>query len=473
MLSTFTDYRSITANLSKSIDRTASEASTKNEVRYFQDHIGSVGTVDAFLKDTRLYTFAMKAYGLDDMIYAKGFMRKVLLGEPDANGRVLVDRLQDSRYRDFAAAFSFRAYGDDPSHPKTSSDPEIQALLDAVAATKKSVDVQKTDYDQETEGDIQYLREISQYITALSDIEEDSKLSSIVRQAVGLAPAQSNTDPSGNALQLDGKVDVETFRNPERLRQFIDQFFAARQQGRKAIVEPYFRSTGTYADSDAEIARQVRYLQARLNGVSTAKDIVADPVLADIVRTAVGLPSVADGTSGDVQAQQIAKKLDVASLRDPKTLSAFTDRFKDARIAARTATVDAYVRQSLETEAGSENQGVRLALYFRRKAPEVKSAYGFLADPALAEVVRTALGLPAESAKVSVDSQARLIARKIDITSLKDPAKLDQFIKRFTILWDSKNSTATTPALSLLAGTGSGLDSDLLLKLQGIRKGGL
>ena len=87
-----------------------------------------------------------------------------------------------------------------------------------------------------------------------------------------------------------------------------------------------------------------------------------------------------------------------------------------------------------------------------------------------AEVVRTAIGLPPESAKGSIDSQAKAIQSKLDIASLQDSAKLDQFIKRFTIRWDAKSDPAPTPALSLLTGSGGWLDSDVLLSLQNIRQ---
>lgn len=63
-------------------------------------------TVDEFLKNDRLYQYAMKAYGLEDMIYAEAFMKKVLESNPtDANS--FANKLTDKRYRDFAAAFSF------------------------------------------------------------------------------------------------------------------------------------------------------------------------------------------------------------------------------------------------------------------------------------------------------------------------------------------------------------------------------
>ena len=75
---------------------------------YYKENIGKVKTVDDFLKNDRLYQYAMKAYGLEDMVYAKAFMKKVLESDlSDANS--FANKLTDKRYRDFAAAFSFKS----------------------------------------------------------------------------------------------------------------------------------------------------------------------------------------------------------------------------------------------------------------------------------------------------------------------------------------------------------------------------
>ena len=79
---------------------------------------------------------------------------------------------------------------------------------------------------------------------------------------------------------------------------------------------------------------------------------------------------------------------------------------------------------------------MRLALYFERKAPGLTSFYQVLADPALAQVVRTALGLPDSFASADIDKQVALFESKIDIADLKDPEKLSKFMQRFTSLWE-------------------------------------
>ena len=473
MLSTFTDYRILSKNIQKSLDKKASGSGIKTEIKYFQDHIGQVKTVDDFLGNHRLFTFAMKAYGLDDMAYAKSFMKKVLLGEPDQNGRVLADRLQDPRYQAFAAAFNFHSVGMDPTAIGKSDDPGLQSMMDSISLNKETSAHKRLAYDTETDNQVEYFYGMLPYLKTTNDVASDYKLLSIVRAAVGLPEAPYSDDAVANAQALDGKFDAASLKDPDQVRQLVDNYLAARKEGRKAIIDPYFRPTGVFAGSDADIAQRTAYFQAKMHGVSSAKDIANDPALADIVQTTLGLPVETTRMSPEGRAAAIAKKLDVASLRDPRKLSQFLDRFKTAATESRSATVQAYIQQTLETDAGDENQGVRLALYFRRKAPTVKSVYGFLADPALAEVVRTTLGLPPEAAKSNLASQAKLIQRKIDLASLKDPAKLDQFVKRFTIRWDAKNAAAPTPALSLLNGSGPGLDSDVLLRLQNIRLGNL
>jgi hypothetical protein len=137
MVSTFLSYDLIARNMSKSLDRVASEGQTKRETDYFQTNIKKVTTVDGFMGDYRLYSYAMKAYGLDDMTYAKAFMKKVLdsdLTDPQS----FVNRLSDQKYRDFANAFQF---GKATAAVQTSAqkDSTVQAYKDQLAAEETAV----------------------------------------------------------------------------------------------------------------------------------------------------------------------------------------------------------------------------------------------------------------------------------------------------------------------------------------------
>lgn len=165
----------------------------------------------------------------------------------------------------------------------------------------------------------------------------------------------------------------------------------------------------------------------------------------------------------DSRYKEFAKVFDFASLGESTTLSEST----------RQGTVDRYVRQALEQQAGESNEGVRLALYFARKAPEITSPMGILADKALLQVVQTALNIPEAAAMQDIDKQAANLAKRLDVADFKDPKKLDRFITRFTSLWEASNgSSSAAGALALGQPLEAGIGASLLASLQNLKLGG-
>jgi hypothetical protein len=136
-------------------------------------------------------------------------------------------------------------------------------------------------------------------------------------------------------------------------------------------------------------------------------------------------------------------------------------------------TVDKYVRMTLEEGEGARNEGVRLALYFERKAPGLRNAYEILADPALAKVVRTALALPDAMQGADIDRQARLIESRGKLEGFEDPAKLGACLERFAGMWDVFNPSAPPSVPSIVIGqpVTAQIGSDLLMSLQSMRFG--
>ncbi len=106
MVSTYLSYDLVTRDIKQATTRIASTVQVKREAEYYEENIKKVTDLDDFLDDYRLYSYAMKAHGLEDMIYAKAFMKKVLESDlTDENS--YANKLTDERYRNFAAAFSF------------------------------------------------------------------------------------------------------------------------------------------------------------------------------------------------------------------------------------------------------------------------------------------------------------------------------------------------------------------------------
>ena len=230
------------------------------------------------------------------------------------------------------------------------------------------------------------------------------------------------------------------------------------------------------------VARDTAYYQANIGKVTSIDDFMGDQRLYSYAMKAYGLEDM-------TYAKAFMRKVLTEGVSQP---AAFANRLADDRYvafakafdfqtygagtttlaAATTDTTAAYLRQSVESDAGSDDTGVRLALYFARVAPTVSSGYGVLADPALSQVIKTVLGLPDAASSEAIARQAAVIEARVDLASFKDPAKLQRFVQRFTAIWDAQNNAASAPVLTLFAdSTTQGLDASLLLSLQRIRSG--
>lgn len=116
---------------------------------YFQENIGRAGQAEDLVKDYRLMSTALSAFGLEGDIANKAFIQKVL--ESDlADEKSLVNRLADKRYLRLAEAFGYgapkppadAAAGDDAA---ADADPELApAAADAdLAQTVSTAFVQR------------------------------------------------------------------------------------------------------------------------------------------------------------------------------------------------------------------------------------------------------------------------------------------------------------------------------------------
>src|ERR1700743_3879054 len=104
MVSTYLGYTNATKDMTTTLNRVASQSDIKRQQAYYDANIGSVKTVDDFMNNYQLYSYAMTAYGLGDMIDSKAMMKQVLTSDlSDSNS--FANKLSDPRYREFSAAF--------------------------------------------------------------------------------------------------------------------------------------------------------------------------------------------------------------------------------------------------------------------------------------------------------------------------------------------------------------------------------
>lgn len=350
MLNTFTSYNLITRDLSASLDRVQKQPVVSRDTEYYLANIGKVKSAEEFVNDYRLFNYAMKAHGLEDMAYAKAFMLKALkegVDDPDSFANKMIDK----RYAEFVRSFNFAKHGENATSFTLAGQPVVELYLGMHAVP-------------------------------------------------GSPPSEFHLQQSEQYAQNIGKVKS------------IDQFLHRDNQ-------------------------QVLQYALQAFGLEAAIDDKA--FIRKVLEGGVENPDSFANKQEDKAWSRFASAYDFARLGEHAT----------THNLARQPSVDKYLRQTLEENAGAENEGVRLALYFKRKAPEITSAYQILGDKALATLMRTALGLPDAVAQMDIDQQAKLFEQRIDFEDFQDPAKLEKFLTRFTAMWEASNPTVSPQSLTM------------------------
>jgi hypothetical protein len=235
--------------------------------------------------------------------------------------------------------------------------------------------------------------------------------------------------------------------------------------------------------NEPTVSLDTKYYLAHIGAVKSIDDLLKDTRLFKYAMTAFGLQDMATAkafmrkvlTEGVSDPKSFANSLTDQRFVDFATTFNFAANGADATsfASAQQGVVDKYIRQTMETDAGADNQGVQLALYFQREAPSVKSAYGLLADPALWQVVKTTFGFPDAMANAPIEAQAAAVNAQLNIADLSDPAKLDKLLTRFTATWDATQVTAADPVLVLFdQSSAPTVDSSLIEALNTLRTGG-
>ncbi|MEI7601696.1 MAG: DUF1217 domain-containing protein [Aestuariivirga sp.] len=230
-----------------------------------------------------------------------------------------------------------------------------------------------------------------------------------------------------------------------------------------------------------DVKREADYFLATIRTVKSAEEFLKNDRIYKFAMTAFGLKDMIYGKAfmRKVLTEGVdGSKSFALQLADPR-FREFAEAFNFSRYGAtatafdraQKGTVDRYLRIQLESDAGQNDEGVKLALYFQRKASDVTSIYGLMGDPALYKVVQTALGLSPAYSNTDVDKQAAFLRSKINVDDLKDPVRLDNFITRFTAKWQAINGVAgqNVPQIGLGRSTLASFDNSLLLSMQLLR----
>ena len=218
MISTTAAYLAVSNNLSRQQAATAAQGDVKSATNYYLANIGKVTTVAQFVNNYQLFSYAMKAFGLSDMTYAKGLMTKVLSGGV-ASSTALANTLSDPRYRAFAAAFNFAANG-------TSATAATSATTGTTAKyIEQTLEDNQAKTNQGVSNALYFSRHASS-ITSVYGLLADSTMLSVVETAYGISSTLGESDIDTQAALLTKVVPIADLQNPAKVAKIITRYTA-------------------------------------------------------------------------------------------------------------------------------------------------------------------------------------------------------------------------------------------------------
>jgi len=218
MLTTLSTYLSISGNLAKWQGIAAKSPAVSQQTSYYVSNIGRAKSIDGLLENSRLYRYAMTAFGLSDRIDAKALIRKVLQ-QGVASPSSLANKLSDPRIKAFATAFDFSTYGEE-----TTSRAEVRQDVVNLYMQQQL----ESDQGRKNPG-VQlalYFRRQAPTVTSVYGILADKNLLTVVQTALGVSPMTSAQNIDVQARLLGGKLKVADFQDPKKLESFIARFTA-------------------------------------------------------------------------------------------------------------------------------------------------------------------------------------------------------------------------------------------------------
>ncbi len=334
----------------------------------------------------------------------------------------------------------------------------------------------------------EYFKKNYSKVETVDDLLNDYRLYNYMMKAMGMEDMAYAKGMVRRVL-TEGTTDRRALANTLNDSRFKDlaEAFSFNKDGTKAgtfdwsaelLDHKVVRYTNVPGEKVSDTERLADYFRQKIpRDVVVASQLVLDPALFRVASVVFNIPKDILNSSTSDQADWLRENVDMKDFDQAIELRDLTDQYKDKvkeqEEAFTKLITDRYVRENFEANEGADNNGVRLALVFKRTAPDISDAYEIIASPALYQVVKTVLGLPASINSTNVDYQAKLINEKFDIKKFKDPEEVDKFVKKFVSIYDVMSDTSPSPTVQIFSNNANaGISANVLAASNALKLGG-
>lgn len=463
---------------------------------YFESKIGSIKTVDELTSDARLLNYIKVAFDLNDVTIVTATIENILTSDlSDPTNYIATFGKNDKRYIAMRNAFNFQTDG------TLAAGTTPQTTLQTATTTNGYMTHYNDKDDAADENALKLFKSDIRSVTSVKDFLDSSAVYNYALKAVGLDPAKVNASDIRKVLTSDlqdKKSFVYTLKDERYVK--LAELFNFKSDGSlgspvlaqseiemQTMSADYIKKKSAFGtEKDKEAAKkESEYFTAEMQKIKTLKEFLANDRLTKFAMESLGIDpkSVTKEQLGKIFSSKlddsesyVNKEMDPVFRRLVTAFNFDTDGniLHEDRSLIQTRrglyeTLDNYLTQTLETQAGEENAGVRLALYFKRMAAGTTSYYSILADTAIQNFINTTFGIPSELGNAPVDTQVAMMKKYFDIEDFQDPEKVKKLVARFTIMYDNAQNT-TDPIMMLFNGSGSaGISGETLLAVASLR----
>jgi hypothetical protein len=198
-----------------------SEALHQNAAEDFKERIASITTPEEFVKDYEVYSFVMRAFDLEDQIFGKAMMRKILESDP-ADDESLVNKLSNASFSELHEAMGF-VTDEGVQVPDFSDADWQQGIIDKYYET---VFLNENADQNETVGiALEFEAKVAD-LDSWYDVLADEEMGEFFRTVLGLPEEMAALDLDVQVRMLDKKFDLTKLQDADEVEQLVTRYVA-------------------------------------------------------------------------------------------------------------------------------------------------------------------------------------------------------------------------------------------------------
>ncbi|MGV6810851.1 MAG: DUF1217 domain-containing protein [Brevirhabdus sp.] len=211
----------IDATRGRQIETMRNEPVNKRAEEAFRERIGDITTPEELVKDFEVYSFVMRAFDLEDQIFGRGMMRRILESDP-SDEESLLTRLTDPRFNQIHTALGFTT-SQGPQTPDFTNPVWVEAIVQNFYNTAF---INENDAQNETVGTVLKFRDKFAGLTSWYNVLKDKDLTQFFQVALSIPTEVSGLDLEMQVKIMDEKFDLTKLADPKERERLITRYMA-------------------------------------------------------------------------------------------------------------------------------------------------------------------------------------------------------------------------------------------------------